>query len=202
MIEQALVLVNEKGRDSALGVFYTYLHCKPNGHPFYVGKGGSNKNRSHDLRVARRNTYHGNIVAKYGKNNIMIYVFPCDSESQALADEIQQIAQLRSEGYVLSNITAGGEGASGVHLSEKTRLKISLARKNQVPPMLGKRHSAKTRAIMNVSKIGTQLSTEARKKISTARTDSLASDDTKNKMSDSQIRYAPNRKRNSRGVFI
>jgi len=57
-------------------------------------------------------------VSKHGKNNILIYVFPCDSEQQALADEIQQIAQLRAEGYKLANKSDGGEGgATGVKRS-------------------------------------------------------------------------------------
>jgi len=100
--------------------FYTYLHCKPNGDPFYVGKGiviTRGTRRSHDF-INGRNQHHRNIVSKHGKNNILIYVFPCDSEQQALADEIQQIAQLRAEGYKLANKSDGGEGgATGVKRS-------------------------------------------------------------------------------------
>jgi len=78
--------------------FYTYLHCKPSGEPFYVGKGcNGNHRRSHDFN--KRSVYHKRITAKYGRDNILIYEFPCESEEQAFADEVQQIAQLRKEGY-------------------------------------------------------------------------------------------------------
>lgn len=104
--------------------FYTYLHCKPNGDPFYVGKG--NGKRSHDFTCGR-NQHHKNIVAKYGKENVGVFVFDCDSEAQALADEVQQIAQLREEGYELCNMTDGGEGASG--FKHQAKKNISAARK-------------------------------------------------------------------------
>jgi glutathione peroxidase-family protein len=35
------------------------------------------------------------VVNKYGKEDIQVFLFPCESEEQAFADEIQQIAQLR-----------------------------------------------------------------------------------------------------------
>lgn len=91
--------------------FYTYLHCKPNGEPFYVGKGTGK--RCYEFFKSRRSEHHLNIVRKYGRENIMIFVFPCDSEKQAFNDEIQQISQLRSEGFNLVNHTDGGEGHSG-----------------------------------------------------------------------------------------
>lgn len=92
--------------------FYTYLHCKPDGTPFYVGKGCARR-AFHIGKPYFRNEHHLRVVEKYGRKNILIFVFPCESEEQAFADEIQQIAQLRLEGYVLANATNGGEGASG-----------------------------------------------------------------------------------------
>jgi len=102
--------------------FYTYLHCKPDGDPFYVGK-GKNK-RSHDF-FNGRNKWHKSTVDKYGKDNVIIYVFHCESEDQAIADEIQQISQLRYAGYKLCNLTNGGEGMSGIIPSQETRDKQS-----------------------------------------------------------------------------
>lgn len=105
--------------------FYTYLHCKPDGEPFYVGKGirstckDNYTKRSHNF--TKRNAYHKNIVAKYGKENIGVFVFPCESEEQAFLNEIQQIAQLRRDGYELCNLTDGGEGSSGRKGSEKQK---------------------------------------------------------------------------------
>lgn len=107
--------------------FYTYLHCKPDGTIFYVGKGC--RRRSHELN-RYRSKYHMRIVAKYG---IRIFVFPCDSEAQAFADEVQQIRQLRQEGYALANHTDGGQGLSGRKHSLKSRAKIAASMRGKIP---------------------------------------------------------------------
>ena len=105
--------------------FYTYLHCKPNGDPFYVGKGHGQ--RCFVLSKGR-NLHHRNIIAKYGRANIRVYIFPCGSEDEALRDEIQQIAQLRSENYQLANLSSGGDGPNtGISPSEELRKKLSIA---------------------------------------------------------------------------
>jgi len=121
--------------------FYTYLHCKPDGTPFYVGKGTGC--RAHDF--GHRSEYHRNIVSKHGHQNIGVFIFPCESEQQAIADEIQQIAQLRAEGYALCNLTDGGDGISGLRHSEQTKKKMSLA-------ALGKMHSLETRLKISTAK--------------------------------------------------
>lgn len=111
--------------------YYIYLHCKPNGEPFYVGKGCNGRGhskRSHDLKRSR-NAHHRAVVEKYGAENIGIYVFLCESEEAALADEIAAIRQLRSEGFHLANATDGGEGSSGLRPSASTRAKMSAKRK-------------------------------------------------------------------------
>jgi hypothetical protein len=112
--------------------FYTYLHCKPNGDPFYVGKGCDSVNTKRSHRFSCRNQHHKNIVAKYGRKNIGVFIFPCDSEEQAFADERQQISQLRHDGYELCNKTNGGEGPSGLTPSDETRTKLSLANKGKI----------------------------------------------------------------------
>lgn len=108
--------------------FYTYLHCKPDGSPFYVGKGFGN--RSHNIAL-NRNQHHKNIVEKYGRKNIGIFVFACHSEEEAFADEKQQIAQLRASGESLVNQTDGGQGPSGRRHSEMAREKISISKKGK-----------------------------------------------------------------------
>ena len=107
--------------------FYTYLHCKPNGDIFYVGKGCGNR----AYKFTKRNSYHQNIVSKYGKENILVYVFTCESEEIAFADEKQQILWLKKDGYELANFTDGGEGCSGAtwKLSEDTKHKMSISKK-------------------------------------------------------------------------
>lgn len=113
--------------------FYTYLHCRPDGTPFYVGKGRGLRCRQFSKN---RNPHYKNIVKKYGRKNVLVFVFPCLSEDEAFSDEMRQIAQLRCEGYDLCNITAGGEGASGFKWDDARREKIVRAltgKKRQSP---------------------------------------------------------------------
>ncbi len=140
--------------------FYTYLHCKPDGTPFYVGKGCGG--RSHDLR--QRNTQHKAIVAKYG---IEIFVFPCESEEQAFADEVQMIAQFKREGFVLANWTDGGEGASGAVRSDETKALMS-AKLIGNKRFLGKKHSDETKAKQAAANLGIKKTPEACAKRSAA----------------------------------
>lgn len=192
--------------------YYTYLHCKPNGDPFYVGK-GCGKRRSHDL--VRRNKYHQNIVAKYGKENIGVFVFLCESEKQAFADEIQQIAQLRREGYELCNLTDGGDGP--VNPTEEVRAKIRAARARQIispeiianlakinkgnkytlgksPPNKGIPMSIEQKKKLSIGMIGKEsprkgvtLSIETKKKLITANIGKKYSVETRKKISKSLI---------------
>jgi NUMOD3 motif len=111
--------------------FYVYLHCRPNGDPFYVGKGRGP--RAFQLRRSR-NAHHQSIVSKYGADRIGIFVFHCGFERNAMHDERTHIAQLRAEGYELANKTDGGDGFCGGRHTEESRAKISAA-------MTGNRHS-------------------------------------------------------------
>ena len=128
--------------------FYTYLHCKPSGVPFYVGKGCGD--RCYNFNT--RNNHHKNIVKKYGKENILVYIFNCESEEQAFSDEVQQIKQLRKELHKLANQTDGGDGHSGKGrkhkpLSEEAKIHISLG-------MMGKKRkpfSEETKIRMSIS---------------------------------------------------
>ncbi len=141
--------------------FYTYLHCKPDGMPFYVGKG--NYGRAYEF-MSGRNRHHKNIVAKYGKENIGVFVFPCDSEEQAFSDEKQQIAQLRRDGYVLANQTDGGEGKSGCIASKEAREKISAS-------LIGNKHT-----------LGHKHTKESKKKMSDSTKIALSNPDVRAKM--------------------
>lgn len=157
--------------------FYAYILARPNGVPFYVGKG-----------KGRRWTYGGNAWAKRvarkvqangGKVNVVI--FRAMSEKEAFRMEVDLIAAYgRSElgAGVLCNMTDGGEGLSGVVFSDETRAKISAAlsgennpmfgRRGQGNPLHGKSPSAEVRAKMSAWQIGRKLSPETRAKISAA----------------------------------
>ena len=138
--------------------FYTYLHCRPDGSPFYVGKGTGDRSR----RFSVRGAHHKSIVAKHGRKNIGVYVFPCESEEQAHADEVQQIAQLRREGYELCNHTDGGEGASGYSHSDATKAKMSAINKGRAKSPRSKEHCEK----LSIARKGKTVSVETRAKLS------------------------------------
>jgi len=135
--------------------FYTYLHCKPDGTPFYVGKGSGN--RTTNFRT--RNKKHKEIVSKYGEKNIGVFVFYCDSEEQAFSDEIQQIAQLRREGYELVNICDGGQGSSGAVRTDENKKLLS-------EKLTGRKFSSESRLKMSLAKKGKPLSEDHKKKLS------------------------------------
>jgi hypothetical protein len=154
--------------------FYTYLHCRPNGDIFYVGKGSGYR----AFNLKRRNKHHTNIINKYGRENILVYLFYCTSERQAFDDEISQISQLRREGYLLVNVTDGGEGVSGFVLSKEARLKISLKNKGRKYSeeqnkekslrMMGVKHSQERCTTKSLSMKGKPKPEHIRKKISEA----------------------------------
>lgn len=122
--------------------FYTYLHCKPDGTPFYVGKGFGMRCFNF---IAGRSTHHKNICAKYGAENILVYVFPAKSEEEAFLDEMHQIAQLRREGFPIINLTDGGDGVSGLVHSDESRKRISAAKMGYPSPRKGVTLSKETR---------------------------------------------------------
>lgn len=140
--------------------FYVYLHLKPNGEPFYVGKGTFRRSNLFSVR----NPHHKNIVAKYGKENIEVMRFPRDTEASALADEIAWIKVLRESGFVLTNMTDGGDGVSGWIPSEseiERRRNISTETRNKIAKAhigntyrLGMKASAETLAKMSASRKG------------------------------------------------
>lgn len=190
--------------------FYTYLHCRPDGIPFYVGKGGgkSSGKRSHNFND--RSEYHKKIVKKYGKENIRVYVFPCESEEEALHDEIHQIAQLRQEGYSLCNMTDGGEGLKNP--SFETRKRLSDAAKKywasdeyrekilekKVGMKLSEEHCEK----ISLGNTGKKRSKEYCERMSIIRSGEKRSDAAKKKMSESAKRNDKFRKRDEKGRYL
>jgi hypothetical protein len=105
--------------------YYVYLHYKPDGSPFYVGK-GKNKRA---YKVHGRNTYWKAIVNKYGYYVEILDYF--NTEQEAHNREISLIFTLKSSGFKLCNMTNGGEGTSGRIYTEETKQKISITSKSR-----------------------------------------------------------------------
>jgi hypothetical protein len=107
---------------------YAYIHCKPDGTPFYVGKGV----RSRYKDLINRNAYHKKVVAKYGKDNILIAKIDCSTNDNALSLEIGLIKCLRRMGIALTNLTDGGEGNVGWKCPDNVRLAVAEANRHRV----------------------------------------------------------------------
>jgi hypothetical protein len=90
---------------------YVYIHYKPTGEPFYVGKGTEQRCNS----FAPRNHWYANIVYKYGSNNILISKIECSNDDIAFELEKGMIKRLKDQGYQLTNMTEGGEGFESGH---------------------------------------------------------------------------------------
>jgi hypothetical protein len=98
--------------------FYVYLLCRPNGKPFYVGKGKSRRIYDHEKEARGSCKCHKcNVIRKiwrYGGEVQRYIVFTTNDEQAAFAYECELIA-LHGRGN-LCNLTDGGEGVSGLAL--------------------------------------------------------------------------------------
>jgi len=100
--------------------FYVYRYIRlDNNTPFYVGKGKGYR----ASRIESHNKYCKNIAKKFGY--IVEYIIENISENLAFAKEAEFISLYKSLGYCEANFSSGGEGASGIVVSEETRKKLS-----------------------------------------------------------------------------
>ena len=127
--------------------YYTYIHTKIDGTPFYVGKGVGNR----IFDKCSRNPYWENIVNKHGLNaEILAY---WDSEQEAFSHEKLIISCFKDMGLKLANMSDGGEGNSGNVWSEESKKKASDSAKGN-KAWLGKKHSTETIEKMRLSHKG------------------------------------------------
>jgi len=110
-------------------VYGVYMHCKPNGLPFYIGKGTDKRSRDF---FSGRNSRHKRIVAKYGRDSILVKFMACVDESSALEMEKGLIKVFRTCGFDLANYTDGGDGVSGLKHSEEVKRRMSITRKGML----------------------------------------------------------------------
>jgi hypothetical protein len=152
------------------GTSYAYIHCKPDGTPFYVGKGALRRAKY----LGERNPHHQATVNKYGKANILIGMLECSTEDIAYELERGIIKCLRRQGAQLTNFTDGGEGASNP--TPETRKRLSeAAKKRGVSEAC---HKARI-----IAKTGKPLSEQQKKKQSEAMRGIVFSDEHKKNIS-------------------
>lgn len=111
--------------------FYVYVLCRPNGDPFYVGKGQDARVFDHDAEARRGHKCHKcNVIRKIWKQGGQVQryiVFETDDEQEAFNYERELITLYGRD--TLANLTDGGDGASGARRSTETRTKQSVALK-------------------------------------------------------------------------
>jgi len=150
--------------------YYVYVHRKAtNGSVFYVGKGkGDRAYWKHS-----RSKYWNNIVAKHGYT--VEIVQSGMQEWWAHEMEIELIAFYGRDN--LCNLTDGGEGVSGLKMSEEAKIKASIAHSNPSPEVRarmsrgqkGRKMSEETKKLMSQSATGRKNRKESCKKLSNSR---------------------------------
>ena len=109
-------------------MFYNYIHTKPDGKIFYIGKGKGNR----AWVFCNRNSHWSRTVNKYGQPNVKILV-NWDTEEKAIQFEKFLIASSKYFEFKIANKTNGGDGTSGLKRPDLTKYN-----KTRINPLKGK----------------------------------------------------------------
>lgn len=110
--------------------YYVYQYVREDGSPYYIGKG----------KGRRAYATHPHIAVPKDRSRIQ-FIREHMTEPDALELEIQLIALYGRKSVgdgILRNLTAGGEGTSGITLSEDHKRKISEANKGKKVPTVSR----------------------------------------------------------------
>lgn len=175
-------------------MWYVYIHFKPNGRPFYVGKGL--KNRAFSLRRPH-NEIHCRILQKYGEENVRVMRFVFGTHDEAKDEEIRIIKNLRDMGILISNMTDGGDGTPGRKMDECQRRRNKELKLGNVY-MLGKNHSTETKEKMRAARVKYFQNPENREKHKSTQRNKKFSPSFSSKMSNirSQMKWITNGEKN------
>lgn len=139
------------------GRFYVYIHSRPDGTPFYVGKGSMYR----AFRVKHsRNECHRAVVSECGPDNVRVSLIECETDEEARETEKRLIAEYR-QSYALANLSTGGQGAAGYKHTPEARQNMSASRR-------GRTLSLEHRAAIGAGGLGRKQTEETRQKMSAA----------------------------------
>ena len=140
--------------------FYTYIYKRPDGTPFYVGKGTGDRYLRH-LNKAKKQIKSKLIVIriiqkilKNGQEPIIEKLIDNVDEELAFFIEqecIDKFGRINNNTGILANLTDGGEGSSGYKCSKKTKEKLRAA---NIGKKLSIEHKNKISKTMSVKHIG------------------------------------------------
>jgi hypothetical protein len=119
-------------------MYYVYALVRPDGRPFYVGKGKNNRMYLHDTEARSGCKCHKcNVIRKIWRNGgkvVRYTLFTTEDEQEAFAYERETIALFGREN--LCNHTDGGEGPSGRKQSvSEIRRRVASSRKTMSDPV-------------------------------------------------------------------
>lgn len=197
---------------------YMLTDPRKNNIPFYIGKGQKNRAHVHTTEKAKYNQFKRNTInaiRKKGLEHGVKIVKEFATEKEAHDYEILLINQFGRRGLdnngILANRTLGGEGISGYKFTKeqidnlrKSHTGIKDSEETKIKKSLSAMKPKTKEHAMNISKSklgeknpmfgkdspfkGKAHSDEAKKKIKEARAKQVISEETKQKMADSQRR--------------
>ncbi len=132
--------------------FYVYMYCKPDGTPFYIGKGKEDRWEHHIKQAKKQRTTDSNKlkintirkILKQGQEPLIKFIDTDLSEDQAFELEqfmIGWIGRFDLGTGTLTNMTNGGEGSVGRIVTEKERKERSIRSSGKNNPNYGKKDS-------------------------------------------------------------
>ena len=152
----------------------------------YVGQTAMNFGDRRDCNFAKlRHNKHDNHnlqedFNKYGENNYEFIVLEELSDCSSIDEREKFWISKYKEEKLSYNISEGGKGALGVHLSDETKRKIG--EKNRIN-MLGRKASPETKAKMSKTRLGKKHSEVTKEKLRQLNLGKKASEETKQKLS-------------------
>jgi hypothetical protein len=174
-------------------MFYVYEHWRPDRDEcFYVGKGmGGRANKMRD-----RNLHHRAIAKKLSTMGMAVEVRMVATgldEETAFEIEMERIAFWRAAGIDLANKTNGGDGVSGLKMSDAAKARMSAAKmgKKQDPeavakriaPLIGRKQPRDAVEASASKRRGKKLSDEHKAKLSAAHTGKVVSQEAREALS-------------------
>jgi hypothetical protein len=156
--------------------FYVYMYCKPDGIPFYVGKGKEDRWEHHVKQAKKQRTTDSNKlkintirkILKQGQEPLIKFIDINLSEDQAFELEefmIGWIGRLDLGTGTLTNMTNGGEGLSGLVRDLSGKNNPNYGNTGEKCVWWGRNHTEETKKKMSEAQKGRILSEEHKAKM-------------------------------------